>query len=201
MSRRRHGRAYADRDPVMNSASDRVDGERFTAFFEVALARLPIVDALIVRQVMEGKPFSAIAMSNAMTEKSIRRSFAKALTDLENAFEADGLREYLHDDFTRTLAQLHRQGGISTPQRVWCERHEKWCDQEKSERDRCAGCPCKVDRHPIDTGPGRPRRYCDKACKQAAYRRRRSSGDDRAAAEPLSCGVLDDRLSLTRGGK
>ncbi|MFD4444549.1 hypothetical protein ACFWPK_32700 [Nocardia sp. NPDC058519] len=52
--------------------------------------------------------------------------------------------------------------------RRWCQFHLGWTE---SRGNPCGGCPCDLQIDPAG-GLGRPRRYCDNACRQWAYRRR-----------------------------
>jgi ParB-like chromosome segregation protein Spo0J len=126
---------------------------------------------------LDGRPrtFDEIARIFGLGRESVRRIESKAMSKLRHPYRSVPLRDFL-DDFVEVPEHVRARllGALDAePQPlVHCDRHG-WSDpglDPTAEPVRCQGCPCALAPH----REGRRRRYCSDACRQAAYRRRRT---------------------------
>ena len=87
------------------------------------------------------------------------------------------LRDRLGEAASQRVPEPVREAVMGTVdeqrERVFCDVHG-WTTPLRAQDQACAGCPCRLA---YFRELGRPRQYCSDACRQAAYRRRRASGD------------------------
>jgi hypothetical protein len=125
--------------------------------------------------------FDEIAEQYGVTRRRVSQVLERMTEKLNTALEAEGL---VAEDLLPVVREL-RQRIVSSigresatvnplPSLVYCPIHGSWADPESSPGyllPACGYCPCVV---PPEHRPGRPRKYCSDACKQAAYRDRTS---------------------------
>lgn len=103
------------------------------------------------------------------------------MSKLRHPSRSDFLRDFLDGEFVEIPGHVRAElmGALSTEPDplVHCDRHG-W-SESGPHVPRCVGCPCVLVVHQY----GRLRKYCSDACRQAAYRRRRSSEQGRAVGD------------------
>ncbi|ANZ37190.1 hypothetical protein BBK82_15075 [Lentzea guizhouensis] len=124
-----------------------------------------------------GQPasYEAIGQIYGVPGERIRQIEVKSMSKLRRPERSRALYDYLRDESFRVPEHVRRRVldalGIQVAEPrplVFCERHG-W-SEPGSEARTCLACPCFV----AAAEEGRPRRYCSDACRQAAYRRRKS---------------------------
>jgi len=116
----------------------------------------------------DGRPKTRDEIGNvySITREDVRRIESITISKLRHKSRSSVLRDYFDDQPFPWDREL---GGPAERGLTYCERHG-WCDQLSSPTT-CECCPCPVWN---DGSIGRPAKYCSKACKQAAYRARRT---------------------------
>jgi hypothetical protein len=110
-----------------------------------------------------------------VTRERIRQIETQILSELRQPKRAQLLRNFVTEDLPAIPAHIRARVVDEVPHArplIHCERHG-WRDPgpgpDLSPPRTCAYCPCLVGG---GRWPGRPRKYCSDACRQAAYRAR-----------------------------
>lgn len=131
---------------------------------------------------VDGAPrtWQEIGETYGVTRERIRQIEQKTLAKLRQPERAEALREV--EDISigslpahvqeRLFGHRPRPPRFDDIQRVWCERHQVHHGVPAYiTPSLCGWCGCLPEQPGLRGG--RPRRYCNDACKQAAYRARR----------------------------
>ncbi|MCP2245171.1 Sigma-70, region 4 [Lentzea aerocolonigenes] len=106
---------------------------------------------------------------------------SKVMSKLRHPSRSMVLRDFLDGEFVELPEPVRAEllGALNTEPGplVHCDRHG-W-SESGPDVSRCVGCPCALAAQQY----GRRRKYCSDACRQAAYRRRRSSEQGRAVGD------------------
>jgi len=106
-----------------------------------------------------------IAQVYGVSYERIRQLASKVMSKLRHPVRSKVLRDLLDDEFV--IPDQVRAPAKDYPL-IFCDRHG-WSESYPGMRQ-CGQCHCFVARD----WTGRPRRYCSGACRQAAYRRRKT---------------------------
>ena len=119
-----------------------------------------------------------VAQVYGVTRERIRQIESKTLAKLRHRSRSDVLEEYANGDLApltpEARARILGSDLKKPPPLVYCDRHG-WSDpgQNPLRVSTCAHCPCVLPQ----AVTGRQRMYCSSACRQAAYRGRKSGAD------------------------
>lgn len=117
------------------------------------------------------RTWDEIAETHGVTRERIRQIEFKAMDKLRKPARSAALKGY-EDGLVPDVLRHFRGPGLG--HLVQCHRHGGWFARiPPIEPPTCPECPCEAPRH--FGRRGRPAKYCSNACRQAAYRRRRSS--------------------------
>lgn len=117
-----------------------------------------------------------------VTRERIRQIEQKVMDKLRHPSRSQSLRDLLGEDLPH-LPQHVRDRALGHPAQaalpradlLFCARHGWQQNDPRYRPPTCGGCPCPV-RTLYSPYGGRPRRYCSPACRQGAYRQRRTRG-------------------------
>lgn len=127
---------------------------------------------------LDGRPrtHDEIGRIYGVHRERVRQIESAAMSRLRHPARATVLRDFMDDEFVEISddVRLRLRGSLDAepPPLAHCDKHG-WSDPGAdpiAEPLRCLECPCAL----AYGQSGRPRRYCSGACRQAAYRRRRS---------------------------
>jgi DNA-binding CsgD family transcriptional regulator len=127
------------------------------------------------------RSYDEIADHFGISRERVRQIESKAMRKLQHPSRAEVMRDYIDNEVpvpNHVREQLRAQDKLGEPVELWplirCDRHG-WVESVKGSAT-CAQCPCPVG---VPPDSGRPRQYCDKACRQAAYRQRQRNERER----------------------
>ena len=175
-----------ERDPVAEQATDTADAPRLHDTLAQLLNSISDSERHLLNRVVDGVPVEKIAADDRLPAQVVLDRLHSTLSRLWHPSRSANIRGWMHavsDDelhgiMRQLQASVYRTDDIGQSELVWCDHHG-WSD--RLGRPVCQGCPCELRANALDLmrqsssgRPGRPSKYCCNACRQRAYRRRRT---------------------------
>ena len=174
-------RAGSHRDRI----GRRADAELGLAQLVEVLDTVGELESAIVRLrigLLDDEPltYDEIGQIYGVTRERARWIESKAISRLRHPARSQVLRDYLDEDIAQLPDHVRARilGQAAPAPMAHCERHG-WF-RTSPARPTCGSCPCPLPAQ----WTGRPASYCSPACRQAAYRRRKTAANNRRGTGP-----------------